>query len=60
MTEDMVQDWCKAGADELLQSASSPAVQQAEVMQQDLPLHCFFLNKVARQVYTQWVKGLAQ
>ncbi|OIR04604.1 glutamine amidotransferase [mine drainage metagenome] len=60
MTEEMVQNWCKAGIDELLESASSPAVQQADVMQQDLPLHCFFLNKVAKQVYTQWVKGLAQ
>ncbi len=60
MTADMVQSWCIAGAEELLQSASSPAVQQADAMQQDLLLHCFFLNKVARQVYTQWVKGLAQ
>lgn len=58
MTPEMVQNCCAAGADELVQSVASPAVQQAEVIQQSLPLHCFFLNKVAMQVYRQWVKGL--
>ena len=63
MTVSMVQSWCTNGADELAQAAASQdrlyhAVQQADVIQQDLPLHCFFLNKVARQVYTHWIKGL--
>lgn len=58
MTAEMVQSWCDVGEDELLSAASSPAVQQAEIIRQTLPLHCFFLNKVARQVYTQWIKGL--
>lgn len=58
MTAEMVQVWCEVGADELSESAASPAVQQADVMQQDLPLHCFFLNKVAKQVYSVWIKGL--
>jgi GMP synthase-like glutamine amidotransferase len=56
---EMVQTWCEVGAVELSESAASPAVQQADVMQQDLPLHCFFLNKVAKQVYSVWIKGLA-
>ena len=60
MTVEMVQKWCEEGADELQESASSIAVQQAEAMQQELPLHCFFLNKVAKQVYSQWIKGLKQ
>ena len=60
MTAEMVQKWCEEGADELQESASSIAVQQAEAMQQELPLHCFFLNKVAKQVYSQWIKGLKQ
>lgn len=59
MTAEMVQSWCEVGAEELAHAASSPAVQQAEIMQENLPLHCFFLNKVAKQVYSQWVKGLA-
>jgi len=58
MTPEMVQKWCEDGEGELREFASSPAVQQADVMQQELPLHCFFLNKVAKQVYTQWIQGL--
>ena len=63
MTADMVQKWCEEGETELSEAANSPldlfkGVQQAGVMQKDLPLHCFFLNKVAKQVYTQWIQGL--
>lgn len=58
MTAEMVQSWCEVGADELAESADSIAVQQAPAMQENLPLHCFFLNKVANQVYSQWIKGL--
>lgn len=58
MTVELVQSWCEVGGDELVQSATSPAVQQSDQMQADLPLHCFFLNKVAKQVYGHWVKGL--
>lgn len=60
MTAEMVQNWCEVGADELVESAASPAVQQVDTMQENLPLHCFFLNKVAKQVYSQWIKGLVQ
>jgi hypothetical protein len=42
----------------LLEVSASPAVQQADDMQINLPLHCFFLQKVARQLYGQWIKGL--
>ncbi|HSI25554.1 MAG TPA: type 1 glutamine amidotransferase [Methylotenera sp.] len=58
MTTEMVESWCEVGADEITQSADSVAVQQPEKMQETLPLHCFFLNKVAKQVYSQWIKGL--
>jgi len=58
MTAEMVKKWCEEGVGELVASAASIAVQQASEMQQELPLHCFFLNKVAKQVYTQWIKGL--
>ncbi|WP_020167854.1 MULTISPECIES: type 1 glutamine amidotransferase [Methylotenera] len=58
MTAEMVQKWCDEGVDELAEAQSSPAVQQADVMLQNVPLHCFFLNKVANQLYTQWIKGL--
>lgn len=58
MTAEMVESWCEVGAEELVESAASVAVQQADKMQETLPLHCFFLNKVAKQVYSQWIKGL--
>ena len=58
VTTEMVQSWCEYGIAELAESATSPAVQQANDMQQNLPLHCFFLNKVAKQIYGQWIKGL--
>lgn len=58
MTTDMVKTWCEVGESELKESAASPAVQQAGQMQQELELHCFFLNKVAKQIYGQWILGL--
>ena len=58
MTTDMVIKWCEEGENELIESASSEAVQLADAMQQELPLHIFFLQKVAKQVYAQWVEGL--
>lgn len=58
MTPEMVESWCAVGADEIAQSIESVAVQQPEKIQETLPLHCFFLNKVAKQVYSQWIKGL--
>lgn len=58
VTAEMVTSWCELGADELAQETANPAVQQSDDMQQNLPLHCFFLNKVAKQVYGQWIKGL--
>ena len=58
MMPNMVKKWCEEGDDELLESATSVAVQQAKVMQDNLAVHCFFLNKVATQVYGQWIHGL--
>ncbi len=58
MTPDMVKKWCEEGEAELSESAASIAVQQANAMQENLAVHCFFLNKVATQVYGQWIKGL--
>lgn len=59
MTPDMVKKWCEEGETELQDSADSIAVQQAHAMQDNLAVHCFFLNKVATKVYTQWIQGLS-
>lgn len=58
MTFEMVQKWCDEGMDELAESHDSPAVQQADVMLQNIQSHCLLLNKVANQLYTLWIKGL--
>lgn len=58
MTPDMVKKWCEEGVDELHAAQASPAVQQANAMQENLAVHCFFLNKVATQIYSQWIQGL--
>jgi len=58
MTPELVKKWCDEGEAEISQSASSIAVQQANEMQENLAMHCFFLNKVATQVYGQWIQGL--
>lgn len=58
MTAEMVTKWCEEGTEELESAKASPAVQQADSMQQELPLHVFFLQKVAKQVYSHWIKGL--
>ena len=58
ITAEMVQKWCDEGENELRESANSVAVQPVSEMQKNLPLHVFFLNKVANQVYSQWVSGL--
>jgi GMP synthase-like glutamine amidotransferase len=58
MTTEMIASWCEISAEELLEASSSPGVQPVEAILENLPLHCFFLNKVANQVYGQWIKGL--
>lgn len=58
MTTEMVQKWCEEGVNEVHESACSPGVQQIPEMQKDLPLHVSSLQKVAKQVYTQWIQGL--
>ena len=62
MAAEMVHKWCEEGTEELeaelCKSASSIAVQAANIMQDNLPVHIFFLQKVAKQVYSQWIRGL--
>jgi hypothetical protein len=55
----MIRDWCDAGADELAASASSPAMQSAEVMQALASEKLPQLHTVARRLYTKWLRGLS-
>jgi GMP synthase-like glutamine amidotransferase len=58
MTEEMVRIWCDIGHAELLASSNSPAVQQANAIQENLQARLDALNKVATNVYSQWIKAL--
>jgi len=57
MTPEMVADWCRSGTEEL-RTARSPAVQSAQLMQQDLQSRVAALNAVAARLYDRWVHGV--
>ena len=58
MTEAMVKVWAEGGANELVESALSPAVESVAGMKSDLPARVNALNKMAEHVYSEWIKGL--
>jgi GMP synthase-like glutamine amidotransferase len=60
MTEEMVISWCDHGENELKESRSSPAVEQANQIKKCLKNAIPDLNQVANQVYSQWIKGLVR
>lgn len=60
MTGPMIRDWCEVGAGELAASASSPAVQSAQVMQAQMNDKLPELHRVAAQLYRHWLRGLAK
>jgi GMP synthase-like glutamine amidotransferase len=59
MTEQMIRDWCEVGADEIAAASSSPAVQSAQVMQQQIQDKLPPLHHVAEHLYRHWLRGLA-
>lgn len=58
MTPDMIAKWCTAGADEILASTNSPAVQTASEMQRQMADDLPRMRKVAVHLYTRWIGGL--
>ena len=58
MTAGMIVSWCEIGADEILASKDSPAVQSAAEMQRQMANELPRLRKVATQLYTKWLAGL--
>jgi GMP synthase-like glutamine amidotransferase len=57
MTVEMIAGWCAVGASEIAAS-SSPAVQSASEMQQQIKDKLTQLRDVAAQLYTRWIAGL--
>lgn len=60
MTESMIRDWCEVGADEVRSASSSPAVQSAQVMQQQMSDKLPHLHHVAEHLYRHWLSGISQ
>ncbi len=58
MTAEMIAVWCAVGASEIAAS-SSPAVQSANEMRQQMNGKLPRLNSVADQLYSHWVRGLS-
>jgi len=60
MTEPMIRDWCEVGADEIRSAGSSPAVQSAQIMQQQMSDKLPQLHRVAEHLYRHWLRGISQ
>jgi GMP synthase-like glutamine amidotransferase len=58
MTEDMVLNWSRVNATEIIQNQASPAVQSADAMQINLKSRVSKLNTIADQLYRKWIKAL--
>jgi GMP synthase-like glutamine amidotransferase len=58
INEQMIAEWCEAGAHEIATSTTSPAVQDATLIQQQAAEKLHQLQIVARQLYRHWVAGL--
>ncbi|GAB5605465.1 type 1 glutamine amidotransferase [Sideroxyarcus sp. TK5] len=59
MTEHMIEDWCRAGAQEIEDNRHSPAVQDAATMQVQMYDKLPQLNRVAERLYQHWMHGIA-
>ncbi|MGQ0656044.1 MAG: type 1 glutamine amidotransferase [Betaproteobacteria bacterium] len=60
MTEDLVKSWLDTGADEMRESAASPAVQTRAEIERDLRERLGALNEVANRIYERWTEGLSR
>jgi len=60
MTAELVEAWCRSGADEVREAAASPGVQQPAEMTHELSQRVERLHKVADRVYERWARGLAR
>jgi GMP synthase-like glutamine amidotransferase len=61
MTKPLIESWCESGAREIEEALpTSPAVQTAETMREDLEQRLQALHRVADRVYDRWIAGLTR
>ena len=58
MTEQLIRNWCRGGADEIEASKASPGVQAPAKIEKNLGERVAALHKVADRIYDRWVEGL--
>lgn len=58
MTEQLIDSWCRSGAEEIAESRSSPSVQSAGQMKENANEKLAAMRRVADRLYDRWVKGL--
>jgi len=58
MTEQLIDTWCRSGADEITEGRSSPSVQSARQMKQNANEKLAAMRRVADRLYDRWIKGL--
>ncbi len=58
MTEQLIDSWCEAGAEEIAGSKASPGVQSAERMKSGMQEKIVAMRRVADHLYDRWTKGL--
>lgn len=59
MTAQMIEEWCRAGADEVADNLASPGVQSTETMLAEMQDKLPQLQRVAERLYRHWLRGLA-
>lgn len=59
MTRQMIHSWCEIGGTEISAGVGSLGVQSAKLMQEQVTDKLPQLHAVARQLYQQWIAGLA-
>ena len=60
MTEELVRSWCRGGADEIRDSASSPGVQPVAKIEKNLSERVAALHKTANRIYDRWTESLSR
>jgi GMP synthase-like glutamine amidotransferase len=60
MTEALIRNWCKIGADEIETSKSSPGVQLPAKIEKNLEARVAALHKMADRIYDRWTEALSK
>ncbi len=58
MTEAMIHDWCRIGADYLTEARDSPAIQSAAQIQAEARTKLPAMTAIADRLYSRWTQGL--